>query len=281
MHKLILLVAFLGCLLAAAPAATTPRVVPVKVGLVMIGATQEGFALAADGGSLNADGRVSQEQKLFQIGKQGALLLAGTVSIQDPVGRRVREEVNIARISGAWLAAHPDVDIQTADREINAAVATGLNKFFSTRNFASESGAFKFGIIVAGFVEGKPTVIATRYFMPGMKGKAMRTERNSAAATAGDMWIFSRSSVPLELIMEKSNRMAQFRADPAIKKVRAASPNLTLQDYVAFFDRALRASESDQGKKLDGQRAIVAPPNRFATVTPKDGFGWSTAPNSM
>ncbi len=279
MYKTILI--FIVCLLATArESVPAPHVVPVKVGLVLIGATRQGFALATDGSSLNADGRVSQEQRLFQGGKRGAIMIAGSVSTQDPVTKRVREEVNVGRIAGPWLAAHPDADIQTADREVNAAVAAAMNKFLSTRSAGVESGAFKFGIIAAGSVDGKPTLIATRYFMPGPKGKAMRAERTSSVAQPGEIWIFSRSSVPLELLSGKSNTLEQFRGDPAVKKFRLPqNSSLAEQDYLALFDRMLKASESDQGKKLDGKRAIVAPPNRFAIVTSKDGFAWGTVPN--
>jgi hypothetical protein len=279
MYKTILI--FVVCLLATArESVPAPHVVPAKVGLVLIGATRQGFALATDGSSLNADGRVSQEQRLFQAGKHGAIMIAGSVSTQDPVTKRVREEVNVGRIVGPWLASHPDADIQTADREVNAAVAAAMNKFLSTRSAGAESGAFKFGIIAAGSVDGKPTLIATRYFMPGPKGKAMRAERTSSVAQTGEIWIFSRSSVPLELLSGKSNTLEQFRGDPAVKKFRSSqNSNFAEQDYLALFDRMLKSSESDQGKKLDGKRAIVAPPNRFATVTSKDGFSWSTSQN--
>jgi hypothetical protein len=276
MHKTVLI--FLVCLLATArEGAATPHVVPIRVGLVLISATQQGFALATDGSSLNADGRVSQEQRLFQASKDGAVMIAGSVSIQDPVSKRVREEVNVGRIAGQWLAAHPDADLQTADREVNAAVAAAMNKFFSTRSSGAESGALKFAILAAGPVDGKPTLIATRYFIPGTKGKGMRTERTSSVAKPGEIWIYSRSSVPLELLSGKSNTLEQFRGDLAVKKFRSSQSSvLTEQDYLALFDRILKASESDQGKKLDGRRAIIAPPNRFATVTSTNGFAWST-----
>ncbi|HEY5029192.1 MAG TPA: hypothetical protein VIK39_12345 [Candidatus Angelobacter sp.] len=281
MHKTVLLFLFLVCLLATArESVPAPHVVPAKVGMVLIGATRQGFALAADGSSLNADGRVSQEQRLFQAGRHGAIMIAGSVSTQDPVTKRVREEVNVGRIAGPWLAAHPDADLQTADREVNAAVAAAMNKFLATRSAGAEGGAFKYGIIAAGSVDGKPTLIATRYFMPGPKGKAMRAERTSSVAQPGEIWIFSRSSVPLELLAGKSNTLEQFRGDPAVKKFRSSQGSgLAEQDYLTLFDRILKASESDQGKKLDGKRAIVAPPNRFATVTSKDGFAWGTVPN--
>lgn len=281
MRMTTLLLVFLAWLAAPArDSARAPHVVPAKVGLVLIGATQGGFAVAADGSSLNADGRVSQEQRLFQAGKQGVLALAGSVSIQDPMGKRIREEVNIGRIASAWLAAHPDVDLQTADREINTAVAAALNKFLSTRPPGAGGGAFKFGVVAVGFVDGKPAVIVTRYFMPGVNRKTVRSERTSAPATAGDMWIFGSSSVPMELLTGKPNTLEKFKADPAVRKFRAASnASLVEQDYLGLFDHILRAAESDQGKKLDGRRAIVAPPNRFATLTAKDGFAWGTVPN--
>lgn len=281
MQKATLLLVLLSYLLVPArESAPAPHVVPAKVGLVMIGATPEGFALATDGSSLNADGRVSLEQKLFQAGKQGALALAGSVSIQDPIGRRVREEVNIARIAGAWLAAHPDVDVQAADREVNAAVAAGVNKFLSTRDPGAAKGAFKFAIVVAGFIEGKPTVVTTKYFFPAVKGKAARTERTVALAKAGDLWIFGSSSVPLELLTGKSNALEKLKADPAVSKFRSGlDASRADQDYLALFDRILKAAESEPGKKLDGKRAIVAPPNRFATITLKDGFASQTTPN--
>jgi hypothetical protein len=278
MHKTVLI--FLASLLATAAESPAPHVVPAKVGLVLIAATRQGFALATDGSSLNADGRVSQEQRLFQAGKQGAIMIAGSVSIQDPIGKRVREEVNVGRIASRWLAAHPAADLQTADREVNAAVAAAMNKFLSTRGPGAESGAFKFGVIAAGLVDGKPTLIATRYFLPGPKGKTMRAEHTSSVAQPGEIWIFSRSSVPLELLNGKSNTLEQFRGDATIKKFRSSqNSGLAEQDYLTLFDRILKASESDQGKKLDGKRAIVAPPNRFASVTSKDGFAWGTAPS--
>lgn len=279
MHKF-LLICFVCVLATAGERLPAPHVVPAKVGMVLIGATRQGFALATDGSSLNADGRVSQEQRLFQAGKNGAILIAGNVSTQDPIGRKVREEVNIGRIASRWLAEHPDSDLQTADRELNATVASAMNKFLSNRNVGTNGGKFQFGILAAGFADGKPTLIATRYFMPMAKGKAMRTERASAVARPGEIWIYSQSGVPLILLTGKSNTLEQFRSDPAVEKFRSPqNSDFGEQDDLSLFDRILKASESDQGKKLDGKRAIVAPPNRFATITLKDGFNWSTAAN--
>ena len=279
MHKTLLIV-FVCVLATAGERFPAPHVVPARVGMVLIGATPQGFALATDGSSLNADGRVSQEHRLFQAGKHGAILIAGSVSTQDPVGGRVREEVNVGRIASQWLAAHPDSDFQTADRELNAVVTSAMNKFLFTRNAGKQSGAFRFGILAVGFVSGKPTLIFTRYFMPRATGKAMRIERTSAVAQPGEIWIYSQSSVPLRLLTGKSNTLEQFRSDQAIEKFRSSqSSDLAEQDYLALFDRILQASESDQGKELDGNRAIVAPPNRFATVTLEGGFSWSTVAN--
>jgi len=276
MRKKTLLSVLLMCLLAQGrEGSSAPHVVPAKVGLVMIGAAQDGFALAADGSSLNADGRVSQEQKLFQVGKLGALALTGTVSIQDPIGKRERGEVNIARIAGAWLAAQSDVDLQTVNRDLNTAIAAELNKFLCTRD-RGERGAFKFGVIIAGFSDGKPVLMTTRYFMPALKGKPARAQQTSTALQAGDLWTFGSSAVPAEIYAGKTNALKTFKDEPSVKKFRSAQKSsLTAQDYINLFDTTLRAAESEEGKKMGGKRAIVAPPNRFATITLKGGFAWS------
>lgn len=278
MQRNLFVLILLFCLLAAArESAPAPHIVPAKVGLVLVGVTQDGFVLAADGSSLNADGRVSQEQKLFQLGKSGALALTGTVSMQDPIGARVREEVNIARIAGAWAAAHPEVDAQTADREINSEIAAALNKFLSTRDLGAGRSRFKFGVITAGLRGDKPVVITTRYFLPTIKGKPARTEQTSVAAQAGDLWIFGSSAAPTEMLIGKTNSLKTFKDEPAVQKFRsAAKAGLSGQEYINFFDAVFRAAESDEGKKMDGKRAIIAPPNRFASISPS-GFSWSKA----
>src|SRR5262245_14910966 len=182
MHKTAFLFVFVACLLS--PSRNVPSSthrVSARVGLVLIAAAQDGFALAADGSSLNADGRVSQEQKLFQLGKQGALALTGAVSIQDPVGGRVRGEINVARIAAAWVAVHGEADLETANREVNVAIAAELNQFLSARDSGAAAGTVKFRVMAVGYSAGKPSLIVTTYFMPGTKGKPARTEQTSVA----------------------------------------------------------------------------------------------------
>jgi hypothetical protein len=259
-----LLFVFFACLSATAREGTAvPHVVPAKVGLVLIGATQDGFALATDGSSLNADGRVSQEQKIFPLGKNGALALAGTVSIQDPIGARVREEVNIVRIAGAWAASHPDADLQTANRELNSEVSAAVNKFSSTRDPGVEHGQFKFSTIIAGFSEGKPILIMTTYFLPTVKGKLWRTEQKAAAVQPGDVWIFGNSAAATDAVNGKLK-----------VKDETGAKNRSIADCINLFDVILTAAESPEGRKRDGKRAIVAAPNRFASVS-REGFSWS------
>src|SRR5438045_7442347 len=89
------------------------HVTPGKIGMVLVAASSDGVAVATDGAQFNADGTSSEVQKLFQVGKQGAILLAGNVSIQDPVDRPVREEVNVARIAKGWLDSHADATMET------------------------------------------------------------------------------------------------------------------------------------------------------------------------
>jgi hypothetical protein len=232
---------------AAVARAQQTHVTPGRVGMVMVANTSDGFALAADGVSTNADGTLSTVQKLLPAGKNGAVLFAGAVSIQDPVGRPVREEVNVARIAAAWLDAHRDATIQAADTEINAAVSQAVTKFFSTRNPGAESGGYRFAIVFAGFAESKPIVSVTRYFIPVAKGKAPRTAHASYFPKAGDAWILGGSRQSWKLT------------------------GSSMQDKLSSFDAILKTAEEHSGKTARA-RTAVTPPNRFATITVKDGF---------
>ena len=98
MPKIIFFACLLSSLVLAGQTADTVHILPNHTGLVLIAATHEGFAVAADGAQTNADGTASEVQKVFQVGKYGAIAFAGSVSIQDPIDRPVREEVNVSRI---------------------------------------------------------------------------------------------------------------------------------------------------------------------------------------
>ena len=257
-----------------APAA---RVFPSSTGLILISSMHDGIAVAADGASSNADGTVSQAQKLFPVGKAGAVAIAGTVSIQDPVTRPVREEVNVSRITAAWLDAHPDATLDGAAKEITAAIADATTKYFSTRAPGADMGRYKFALIFMGSSEGKPVIHATRHYMPLGKGKPMRTESVTGEAKTGQLWVFGQSRVAQALLSNSSASLPKFRAEASIRKLHSSRPaDLTLQDYVNAFDTVLRATESTEGKKMIVGKVAVAPPNKLATIS-KDGFAWSKA----
>jgi len=257
MRKTVLLLSLLiSLMLSARPAQPVPHFVAAKVGVVLIGTGSDGLALAADGSSLNADGRISQEQKLFPAGKQGAVAIAGAVSLQDPVGRRVREEVNVARIAGEWLAGHADLDIKAADHDLNATVAAAVNRFVSKRDPGTQKGAFKFAIVSAGFLDDKPVVMVTRYFLPMVQGKPMRTERTVTPAKAGELWILGSAGLRAASLERKSAVFTTATKDPAVR------------NYINLFHQILRTAESGGS----GVTNRTAPPNRLATVTLKEGF---------
>jgi len=245
-------------------------------GLVLLAGTPEGFALAADGSSFNADGTVSLADKLMAVGKRGALALGGTVAIQDPVGRAVRQEVNVSRMAAAWLAAHPETDIDTASRELNAAIADTLAKFYATRDPGADAGKYQFELIFAGFAAGQPKTLRTRYYLPKVKGGKARTESIAVAVKPGEVLAFGPERVKEELLRGKSNALKTFKAEAPVKKFResAAPGTFSLQDYIELFDVILRAAESEEGKKLESSGAIVTPTNAFATVTAGEGFAW-------
>jgi len=257
-----------------APAA---RIFPSPTGLVLISSTHDGIAVAADGASSNADGTVSQAQKLFPVGKTGAVAVAGTVSIQDPVTRPVREEVNVSRIAAAWLDAHPDATLDTAIREINAVVTAATTKYFSTRAPGADMGRYKFALIFSGLSNDKPVINATRYYMPLAKGKAMRGEPITGEIKMGQLWVFGQARVEQALLTGSSVSLAKFRAEASIKKLHSSgSADITLQDYVNAFDTVLRATESTEGKKMMVGKVAIAPPNKLAIIS-KAGFAWSKA----
>lgn len=241
-------------------------------GLVLIARTNEGFALAADGSSFNADGTVSLADKLLAAGKRGALLLAGTVAIQDPVGRPVRQEVNVSRVAAAWLQSHPEVEIDAASRELNALVAGTVEKFYATRDPGADANKYQFEMIFAGFTGTQPVITRTRYFIPRVKGGKPRAETVAATLAPGALLASGPVKAKNELLGGKSAALKTFKSEAAVAKFRAASGNLSLQDFIGLFDVVLRAAESEEGKKLESTGAIVAPVNVFATVTPGEGF---------
>jgi len=277
MSKLILpLICLLSLLAQAGEQERENRKIHVVVGhggLVLLASTPEGFALAADGSSFNADGTVSLADKLLAVGKHGALLLGGTVAIQDPVGRAVRQEVNVSRIAAAWLRAHPDVELDAASRELNALVADTLEKFYATRDPGADADKYKFAMIFAGFNDSQPSILRTRYFIPKVKGGKPRTEVIATPVKSGELLAFGPVRVKNELLGGKSGALKTFKAEAPVTKFRASGPGTsTLQDFVGLFDVILRAAESEEGKKLETTGAVVAPINAFATVTAAEGF---------
>jgi hypothetical protein len=276
MHKLIFSACLLYSLALASQPADTIHVFPSHTGLVLIGATSDGFAIAADGAQSNADGTASEIQKLYQVGKYGAIAFPGSVSIQDPMNRPVREEVNISRIAKAWLDAHPDAGLETANREINSLISQVVAKFFSTRDPGPQAGKFAFAIICIGFVDSKPMMAGNKYFMPVSRGKSPRVEKAPGTTKPGEVWIFGDGKIPEELMKGKLNALKKFKAEPSVNRFRSSrTQDLTAQDFAGLFDTILQAAESDEGKRFDHNSSIVAPPNRLATISVKNAFAWS------
>jgi len=274
MPKIIFFACFLSSIALAAQTTDRVHIFPGGTGLVLIGAAHEGFAVATDGAQANADGTASEVQKLFQVGKYGAIALAGSVSIQDPIDRPIREEVNISRVAKAWLDSHPDTGLEAANREINSLVSQAVTKFFSTRNPGAQAGKYAFTVICVGFVEGRPFTAGNKYFTPLAKGKPARIEKAPDNMKFGEIWGHGSGKVIEELTKGKSSALKEFKAEPSLKNFHSSSAlSLSTQDFLNLFDTILRASESEEGKKFD--QSVVAPPNRLATITTRNGFQWS------
>ena len=249
----------------------TIQVFPGRTGLVLIASAPDGFSVATDGAQRNADGTTSQADKLFAVGKEGVVAIAGTVSIQDPMNRPVRQELNVSNIVRTWIDSHPQASLDSGVREISALVSSRSTSFFSTRNPGKAAGRFSFALVFAGYSNGKPVLAGTRYFMPAGKGKAMKTEPISVDIKPGKIFVFGPGAVARELLRGTSARLNKFKADPAIRKYRSTPPGqMTAADYQALFQAVIQATESPEGRKLAGA-IIVASPNKFATVGAKEG----------
>src|SRR5579859_2408867 len=276
MPKKIFFVVLLSSLALATQTADRVHIFPGRTGLVLVGAAHEGFTVATDGAQANADGTASEVQKLFQVGKYGAIALAGSVSIQDPIDRPIREEVNISRVAKAWLDSHPDSGLEVANREVNSLISQAVAKFFSTRNPGAQAGKYVFTVICVGFVEGKPFTAGSQYFTPLAKGKPARTEKTPGNIKFGEIWGHGSGKIVEELTKGKSSALKEFKAEPSVRNFHSsAALGLSAQDFLNLFDTILRAAESEEGKKFDHGSSVVAPPNRLATITTKNGFQWS------
>jgi hypothetical protein len=242
--------------------------------LTLIGLASDGFAIAADGAQLNADGTVSEVKKVFQIGRTGAVVLAGNVSVQDPVTRPVRGEFNAARITELWLNAHPDVTFENASRELSSVISQSGGHFFAHRNPGAQAGRARFALIFLDYAGSKPSFSGWRYFMPTAAGQPMRTEKMSSALHTGATWIFGLVKLPQELLTRNSSAVKALKDQSSIAKIRSSRTERSAEDFAAAFDTMLRAAESPQGHKSQPARAVIGPPNRVATIIEKRGFAF-------
>ncbi|HET7873612.1 MAG TPA: hypothetical protein VFL42_13930 [Terriglobales bacterium] len=246
-----------------------------KTGLVLIAAARDGFAIATDGAQSNADGTISQAEKLFAIGKEGAVAIAGAVSVQDPVTRPVREEFDVAGMVGAWVDSHPEASLDSAIREISTMVSNNANRFFAARVSQKDAGQYKFTLVFAGYNGDKPVLTGTRYYMPLAKGKPMKIVPITAEIKAGKLFVFGPGAVADQLLSGTSTSLKKFAAEAAVKKYRSLrAGQLTAQDLGQLFRVILQATESPEGRKLSG-KIFVAPPHKLGVIIPKQGVNLS------
>jgi hypothetical protein len=264
----------ISVLLAQAPAAgPAVHAFPGRNGIALVAMGQNGFALAADGAQYNADGTISQTQKILPVGKMGAVIFAGKTSQQDPVGRAVREEFNPLRIATPWLEKHQDVSIEMASRELGAILSDSANKYFSRRATPKDANKQAFAAIFVGYENGQPFMKENRYFLPQAAGKKIRAEAVMAVPAPGEVWIFGLTKVARDLIAGSSPAMKKFRSEGAVTKLLKSKPaDISAEDFAGAFTTILTAVESPEGKVLDPGPALVGGPNRVAIITSKTGF---------
>jgi hypothetical protein len=223
----------------------------------------------ADGASANADGTVSEVQKIFRVGKHGAILFSGATSIQDPVEWPVRQQLNIVRIAKVWLDAHPEAEISTASHEINAAVSQATTTFFSQRKPTSDATQHRFSIILAGFIDGKPRILRTSY-RTSLESAAPLADTSSGEASLDAISMFGEDGIAQRLLRGDKGELRKFQDEPSLIKFHSRPKEMSSQDFLSLFDLLLRASESPAGKQA--HLGSIAPPNRFATLSLENSF---------
>lgn len=245
-----------------------------NTGLILIASAKDGLAVATDGAQRNADGTTSRADKLFPIGKDGAVAIAGSVSIQDPVVRPVREELDIPEIVRTWTDSHPDAAMDAGIREITALVTSESNRFFRARDPGKNAAKFRFALIFAGYLNQKPAIMGTRYFAPAAQGKPPRVEPITVSADPGSIVVFGPGSVATQLINGNSSSLKKFKFSAAIENYRSSSPeSLTAEQFSVVLSTILEATQSLEGKALSGS-STVAPPDKRAIIRPDRGFSW-------
>ncbi len=277
MLKRILLLIFSCTLLAQPhPSASPDHLFPSRNGLALLYLAQDGFALAADGAQRNADGTLSQAQRIFQLGKTGAVVFAGKSSVQDPVGRKVREEFNPERITAVWLESHPDASIEQSTEQLGNLITTAANHYFPSRMSPRDAGQYRFAVVFVGYSDGKPFFRGTRYFLPSTAGKPMRAQTVPAALQLGELWGFGLLKAEQELRSGHGPYLKTYKEEPPVKTFRSADrASVSATDAVHYFRSVLEATESAEGKKLDPAPGLIGSPNRFATITQENGFSWN------
>lgn len=274
MHRIIIFLAFATTLLAQSH--SHPRQLRQfggDTGLVLIASARDGWAIVTDSAQVNADGTVSRAEKLFPIGKKGAVAIAGNVSIQDPVGRPVREELDLVGMVKGWIDSHPERSLDNAVHEITDLVSRKSDQFFSARDQGKQAGTFKFALIFAGYANERAVITGTRYFAPTAKGKPPKEESINAAADPGSIFVFGPGSVATQLLTGRSTALRNFQSAEAIRNYRSSPPGFfTAEQLGQVLSTILDATESAQGKSSAG--TAVAPPNKTAIISKAQGFSW-------
>lgn len=237
-----------------------------NTGLVLVASARDGWAIATDGAQVNADGTISRADKMFRIGKDGAVAIAGSVSIQDPVGRQVREELDVPGIVRTWTESHPEASLDSGIREITGQVSRDATQFFSARDPGKHAGEYRFALIFVGYSDQKPVIAGTRYFAPAAKGKPPKIETIKVSAMPGAILVFGPGAVAAELLDGNSASLKKFKSSTSIANYKSSSPqSLTAEQLSGVLATIVDATESAQGKAFS-HNSTVAAPNKVVTI---------------
>jgi hypothetical protein len=248
--------------------------------LVFVAFTSEGISLACDGFSRHGDGTPwVGVQKIFQVEKFGALAFIGDLRVQAREGSALVDQVDVLALTNEWLSGHPDVDINSARDALRETIKVAFTEFYAKYDPGPSPNRCRFRMVLTGYSDGKPVISRSKFYQPAVRRQPMVVECLYSEPEPGQHFSFGKYLVCDEVLFGTSCALSEFKAEPVIAYFRELvgrkeHRKLRLDEYLRISEVCLRATESEEGREFDRDPAEVGAPNRFARITPTDGFAW-------
>jgi hypothetical protein len=199
----------------------------------------------------------------------------------------VVDETRVRPIAEKWLKQHPDANIREAYSAIDSEVLGALKAFhhkhpeldWKHQGIPREGKHSFVSLLCVGYDMGVPVDFVSDYAAPVMGAGEFTKDPTEYPLRTGFFGPFGVEIVSREILKETSTQLVKYRNIPAVKKYRTANAanktaDLSTDDFIALSKACLEATESQAGRLFDKDANLVAPPNHYAIIDPKQGFRW-------